>query len=315
MMNFYDKTGKKAIGSRLRRLSELVTQQSAKVYEMYQVDLQPKWFPVFFSLSEGQAKSITEIAVEIGHSHPSVSTIVKEMVKKGYVTEQKGASDGRRNVIALTANGNAINEQIQVQYTDVNAAIEKLLHETDHNLWKAIAEWEFHLEQKSLLNRVRDERKKRESIKISIVDYSPEYQNAFGELNKAWIIQYFKMEEADYRSLDHPKEYILDKGGYILVAIYEGKPIGTCALIKMDEHTFELAKMAVAPEAKGKGIGYLLGKSAISKAKESGAGKLYLESNTILKPAIELYHKLGFKKITGRPSPYERSNMQMELML
>lgn len=313
-MDFYDKTGKKAIGSRLRRLSELVTQQSAKVYEMYQVDLQPKWFPVFFALSEGPGKGITEIATEIGHSHPSVSTIVKEMVKKGYVAEQKG-SDGRRNIITLTAKGQAINKQIQAQYTDVNSAVEKLLEETDHNLWKAIAEWEFHLEQKSLLNRVKDEKKKRESGNVAIIDYSPAYQTAFSELNKEWITQYFKMEEADNKSLDHPQEYILDKGGFILMAIFEGKPVGTCALIKMDVDTFELAKMAVSPIAKGKGIGYLLGLSAINKAKDEGANKLYLESNTILKPAIELYHKLGFKKITGRPSPYERSNIQMELML
>jgi len=76
---------------------------------------------------------------------------------------------------------------------------------------------------------------------------------------------------------------------------------------------YELAKMAVSPKAKGKGIGYLLGKACIAKAKQMGANKLYLESNTILKPAISLYHKLGFKKVTGIPSPYERCNIQMEL--
>jgi len=53
----------------------------------------------------------------------------------------------------------------------------------------------------------------------------------------------------------------------------------------------------------------------MTKAKEAGADKLYLESNTLLTPAIALYHKLGFKKITGKPSPYERSNIHMELTL
>ena len=55
--------------------------------------------------------------------------------------------------------------------------------------------------------------------------------------------------------------------------------------------------------------------NVIEKAKEAGFKRLYLESNTILKPAINLYYKLGFKKITGAPSPYERSNIQMELIL
>ena len=40
-----------------------------------------------------------------------------------------------------------------------------------------------------------------------------------------------------------------------------------------------------------------------------------LKSNTILKPAITLYEKLGFKRIVGRPSPYERVNIQMALDL
>ena len=125
------------------------------------------------------------------------------------------------------------------------------------------------------------------------------------------------MEEADYKALDNPKGYILDKGGYILVALYDGQPAGVCALIKMNdpEYDFELAKMAVSPQVQGKNIGWLLGKAAVEKAKAAGARKIYLESNTILKPAINLYHKLGFKKVAGHPTPYERSNIQMELAL
>jgi DNA-binding MarR family transcriptional regulator/GNAT superfamily N-acetyltransferase len=314
-MEFYNKTGKMALGSRLRRLSELITEQAGKVYGLYDIDMQPKWFPVFYALSAGDEKSITQIAQEIGHSHASVSTIVKEMLKKGLVQESPNKSDGRKNYIELSAKGLAINERIQDQYADVNAAIENALNETQYNIWKAIEEWEFLLEQKDLLKRVQDEKKLRESKDVRIVPYEPQYQTAFKQLNEDWITQYFKMEEADYKSLDHPKEYILDKGGHILIALYKDEPVGTCALIKMDGHTFELAKMAVSATAKGKGIGWILGNSAIELAKQQGANKLYLESNTILKPAINLYHKLGFKKITGVPSPYECCNIQMELSI
>jgi ribosomal protein S18 acetylase RimI-like enzyme/predicted transcriptional regulator len=314
-MSFYDKVGKMAIGSRLRRLSELLTEQAADVYSLYGVEIQPKWFPVFYVLSAGEEKSISQIAQEIGHSHPSVSTIVKEMVKKDVLMKGDNKSDGRENYVKLTAKGLAINERIQIQYTDVNAAIENALAETQNNIWKAITEWEFLLEQKSLLERVRDERKLRESRDVRIIDYQPQYLTAFKQLNVDWITTWFKMEEADYKILDHPKEYILDKSGHILFALYDGKPVGTCALVKKDDQTFELSKMAVSPEAKGKGIGWLLGNAAIEKAKESGMKRLYLESNTILKPAINLYYKLGFKKVTGSPSPYERSNIHMELNL
>jgi DNA-binding MarR family transcriptional regulator/N-acetylglutamate synthase-like GNAT family acetyltransferase len=314
-MNIYDKTGKMALGSRLRRLSELLTEQAGKVYGLYDIDMQPKWFPVFYALSNGEEKSITQIAVEIGHSHPSVSTIVKEMTKKGLVKESPNQTDARKNYVMLTKQGLAINEKIQDQYSDVNTAIENALNETQYNLWKAIEEWEFLLEQKDLLKRVQDEKKIRESKDVKIVPYEPQYREAFKHLNEEWITQHFKMEEADHKSLDHPQEYILDKGGYIFIALYKGEPVGTCALLKTSGKVFELAKMAVSPLAKGRGIGFLLGNAAIKKARKKGAKKLYLESNTALKPAISLYHKLGFKKVNGVPSPYERCNIQMELVL
>ncbi|RZK22808.1 MAG: MarR family transcriptional regulator, partial [Hymenobacter sp.] len=58
-----------------------------------------------------------------------------------------------------------------------------------------------------------------------------------------------------------------------------------------------------------------LGTAAIEKVKQLGASSLYLESNTILKPAINLYNKLGFKKVAGNPTPYERADIQMLLQL
>jgi N-acetylglutamate synthase-like GNAT family acetyltransferase len=123
------------------------------------------------------------------------------------------------------------------------------------------------------------------------------------------------MEEADFKVLNNPAKNILNKGGHIFVALYKGEPVGVCALIRMDKQTYELAKMAVSPVAQGRGIGVLLGQAIIKKAKKLGASTLYLESNTILESAINLYYKLGFKKVTGHSTPYQRCNIQMELSL
>jgi DNA-binding MarR family transcriptional regulator/GNAT superfamily N-acetyltransferase len=316
-MEFFDKIGKIAIGSRLRMLTEKITEDAAHIYNLYDVDLQPKWFPVFYVLSQGEEKTITAIAREIRHSHPSVSKIISEMAKKGLVTEKKDKTDGRRNIVKLSKKGTEINEKIKHQFTDLESAIGQISDQTSHNLWKAIEEWEFILEQKSLLNRVKEHRKKRESENVKIVDYQPAYQKAFRALNEEWISTYFKMEEADYKALDNPDGYILNKGGCILVAMIGEEPVGVCALVKMDdpEYDYELAKMAVSPRAQGKNIGYLLARAIIEKAKSMGAAKIYLESNTLLKPAINLYHKLGFEKIAGRTTPYERCNIQMELVI
>lgn len=315
-MDFFTQTGKMAIGSRLRLLTDKITTDAADIYKLYNIDLQPKWFPVFHTLTQGNF-TITEMAQQIGHSHPSVSKIVTEMAKSGLIIEKKDKEDGRKNVVSLSKKGRELSEKIKDQYADVTAAVEAISNEAQHDLWRAIEEWEFLLNRKGLLQYVQEQKKQRESKKVKIIPYKPIYADAFRKFNEEWISTYFKMEEADYKALDHPQEYILDKGGEIVVALYEDEPVGVCALIKMDDpdYDFELAKMAVSPKAQGKSIGWLLGQAIIEKAKALGGKKLYLESNTMLKPAINLYYKLGFKKITGRATPYERCNIQMELNL
>lgn len=316
-MEFFNKTGKAALGSRLRMLTETITEDAAQIFKLYDTPLQPKWFPVFYVLSEGGEKTITAIAQEIGHSHPSVSKIITEMRKKGLVAEKKDKTDGRRNMVSLTKKGADINANLKEQLIDVGNAVEAISAQASHDLWKAIQEWEYLLQQQSLLDRVREQRKKREAGNVQIVDYAPKYKSAFKALNEEWISTWFKMEETDYKSLDNPEGYILKKGGHIFVALYNDEPVGVCALIKMDDpdYDYELAKMAVSPKAQGKSIGWLLGQAIIKKATALGARNVYLESNTILKPAISLYEKLGFKKVAGRPTPYERANIQMELPL
>jgi N-acetylglutamate synthase-like GNAT family acetyltransferase len=150
---------------------------------------------------------------------------------------------------------------------------------------------------------------------VQIVDYSPQYEKAFHDLNEEWISKYFRMEESDHKALDHAQAYILDKGGHILVALHQGEPVGVCALIKMDhpKYAYELAKMAVSPNVQGLGIGKDLAQAVLARARENGAKWVYLESNTVLASAIHLYRKLGFQEVKGIATPYERCNIQMEV--
>lgn len=77
------------------------------------------------------------------------------------------------------------------------------------------------------------------------------------------------------------------------MATYKDEPVGVCALCKMDdpEFDYELAKLAVDPCVRGKGIGVRLCEAAVNKARELGARKIFLESNTLLKPAVHIYKR------------------------
>ncbi|MED5378462.1 MAG: GNAT family N-acetyltransferase, partial [Pseudomonadota bacterium] len=176
--------------------------------------------------------------------------------------------------------------------------------------WEAVSVVERHLRYRPISARVDGD-----SPDIKVVDYAPKYREAFKSLNVEWISKYWELEEPDFKALDDPEGYILNQSGVILIALDKGEPIGCCALIKQADGTFELAKMAVSPKAQGKGVGLLLGKSIVERAKLMGLKRLYLESNSVLKPAVSLYEKIGFKHIKGASSPYARCDVQMELYL
>jgi GNAT superfamily N-acetyltransferase len=150
---------------------------------------------------------------------------------------------------------------------------------------------------------------------IQIVDFNPFYAKSFYDLNHEWISAYFVMEDADIKSLSDPQGYILNKGGHILIALFNGEPVGTCALLNEGNGVFELAKMAVSPKMQGMKIGKMLGEAAIYRAKQAGAHQVYLVSNRRLETALNLYKRLGFTEVPMPPSIYERANIKMELSL
>lgn len=88
------------------------------------------------------------------------------MVAKGLVKETKDKSDGRRNMVMLSAKGKRMSDSFSEQCIDVTAAIEQITQQTQNDLWEAIEEWENLLLDKSLLERVK-EAKRNERVRTS----------------------------------------------------------------------------------------------------------------------------------------------------
>lgn len=150
-----------------------------------------------------------------------------------------------------------------------------------------------------------------------IVRFDDRYQNAFVSLNFEWIQKYFVVERHDLEQLNNPRQNILDRGGEIFFVIENDQVVGTCAMVPVENNGqlgYELAKMAVSPNCRGRGYGDLLIKTAIDWARSKDAGYVMLLSNTVLEPAIKLYKKHGFAVERLGPHPdYERCNIEMTL--
>lgn len=153
-----------------------------------------------------------------------------------------------------------------------------------------------------------------ENVTVEIIGYTPEHQPWFEKFNRDWIEKYFWMEPLDFEILQNPEEHIINKGGYIFFVLYDKEIAGTVALKNISSGIYEFTKMAVDEKFRGKNLGKALAVAAINKAKEMGAEKIILYSNTVLEAAIELYKKLAFKEIPV-DGPYKRSNIKMELIL
>ena len=150
---------------------------------------------------------------------------------------------------------------------------------------------------------------------ITIIQYRSEYHASFKQLNLEWLDHYNLTESHDLMVLDDPQTTILDKGGFIWLAIADNKVVGTAALVKEHDGEYELAKMAVTADYRGKGISKLLIETCLEKAKEIGAKKLLLFSNHQLQTALKLYEKYGFYHVEVENSPFETADVKMELVL
>ena len=154
------------------------------------------------------------------------------------------------------------------------------------------------------------------SSEVRITPFEPAYAKAFADLNYQWIEESYGVEAHDREVLDHPEKTVIDSGGEVFFALAGEEAAGTVAMIRMDDDHFELAKMAVSPQFRGRKIGDALMRACIDFARSNGATSIILESNTKQVAAIELYRKYGFREIPLDPnSHFVRANIRMELDL
>src|ERR1700726_1272626 len=90
---------------------------------------------------------------------------------------------------------------------------------------------------------------------VLIREFQPGDEAAFRDLNEEWITRYFRIEAKDREAFDNPQGKILKAGGRIFFAILNGQCVGCCALLRIGEDEYEVAKMAVTSKVQGAGIG------------------------------------------------------------
>jgi ribosomal protein S18 acetylase RimI-like enzyme/DNA-binding MarR family transcriptional regulator len=308
--------GRVALGSRLKRLSERLLSDVARVYETQGIDFKPPWFPLFSLVAEAGERGVTvvEAARQLQLTHPAVSQFAKEMTKAGLLSARADRKDGRRHSLHPTKKFREVHARAQVIWRALDVAINELFAEAGVNLIADLARIEEALNRQSSQRRILS--KLQHSLAVTCVAYDSKYKSHFKRLNLQWIKEFFRIEPGDRAVLDDPQGQILDQGGEILIAVSDGKVLGVCALKKLEKTRYELCKMAVEKNSRDKGIGRELMNAVIARARGIGAKELVLETSSKLTAAIKLYEKFGFKHVPlAAHKDYDRTDTAMRLVL
>jgi DNA-binding MarR family transcriptional regulator len=150
-MNAIDQAGVLAISTRLQRLSDQIRKDGLLVYQAHGIDFQPKWFPVVYTLHIKKVLGVVEMAAEIGYSHPSTISLLKELEKEKLIRSTRDKTDERRRLLRLTEKGEALVTRMLPVWDLITAATGEL---ADH-LMNAIRETEARMREKSMFERAQ----------------------------------------------------------------------------------------------------------------------------------------------------------------
>jgi ribosomal protein S18 acetylase RimI-like enzyme len=104
--------------------------------------------------------------------------------------------------------------------------------------------------------------------------------------------------------------------GRLLLAQRGDELAGCVALHKLDSRTCEMKRLYLRPQFRGQGLGRALAGRIIAEARQIGYHRMRLDTvEPVMKDAVAMYRKLGFREITPyRTNPIARA-MYMELEL
>lgn len=107
--------------------------------------------------------------------------------------------------------------------------------------------------------------------------------------------------DLQFQDFEHELDCLPDKyafgDGRLYLAWVDDQLAGCVGLRRFDETRAELKRLYVRPQFRHLGLGQLLSKKVIDDARDIGYQQILLDTLASMKPAMNLYEKLGFSQI------------------
>lgn len=279
------------MGSRLKRLAERLQAGAERIALDCGLPTQPSQMPLLTALYRQGPMTVGEAVKILGISQPAVTRILNRLTDMELIETSRDARDQRSKTVSLSAKGSdAMDLAITVMWPRLRAAVNEVCDAPA--LLDLIAATE-----RALADRPLDQRP---GGGLAIRRFSDALAEDFYRINAEWIEAMYQLEQTDIDVLRNPRDRIIAPGGDILfVEDPNLGVVGTCALQKTGDSQFELTKMGVSQNARGRKVGEFLLQAIIARADALGCDRLYLLSNAKSAAAVHLYEKLGFVHDAG----------------
>ena len=304
------------LGVKIKKMGEKISSQIKKILAENQIDIDLRTLWLMSLLQSHSKVSINELAEILSMTHPAIVQIINSLKNSNRLELKKSEADKRVTEVSLSEGGIKYIESMLPFLYELNKSIKEFVDDNTPGIENMIEDLNGKIDLKSLRKKTENKLKEDFLTKVKIVPFKRKYKKTFKTLNYEWLNEYFEVEEEDKKQLLNPEQEIIKKGGEIFFAVNDGSVIGTCAMIKCRDDSFELAKMVVAKNYRGKHVGRKLALTCIGFAVTNNAKRITLSTNKKLYAALSLYKSLGFTEVTKKQdSRYKRELIYLELNL
>jgi DNA-binding MarR family transcriptional regulator/GNAT superfamily N-acetyltransferase len=245
---------------------------------------------VIFELAQRDATEVADLRRSLDLDAGYLSRILARFEADGLVRRERSETDGRRQVIRLTANGRAAYTSLDERAgAEISAMLERLSETDRRRLLGAMATI------RELLG---------ETVRPDMIVLRPPVPGEMG-----WVVQRHGALYADEYGWDDTFEALVARivADYVAnrdpkreaawIAEVDGQPVGCVFCVKRDDRQAQLRLLLVEPGVRGLGIGGRLVAECMRFARRAGYKKLVLWTNDVLVDARRVYERAGFRLV------------------
>lgn len=143
--------------ARIKRLSESMMYDAKTLYKASRIDIEPNWHLLFLLLKTKGELSVTEIAQELGFSHPAIIKITQKMAGKGYLESIDHPTDSRKKLLKLTPQSIKQLPEFEKNWSVIESVIQEFV---DADFLNKLSQIEDKLAEKKMVERFKERTEK-----------------------------------------------------------------------------------------------------------------------------------------------------------